>query len=87
MDGKPAHLFFMIAAPEGGDNTHLQALAALSQVLMNPDVVNALKTSTTADQVQDIFAKAVAEKEARNKAEEEAEKAAARAAYQTLTKN
>ena len=77
MDGKPAHLFFMIAAPEGGDNTHLQALAALSQVLMNPDVVNALKASTTADQVQDIFAKAVAEKEAQNKAEEEAEKAAA----------
>ena len=76
MDGKPAHLFFMIAAPEGGDNTHLQALAALSQVLMNPDVVNALKASTTADQVQDIFAKAVAEKEAQNKAEEEAEKAA-----------
>lgn len=77
MDGKPAHLFFMIAAPEGGDNTHLQALAALSQVLMNPDVVNALKASTTADQVQDIFAKAVAEKEAQNKAEEEAEKTAA----------
>lgn len=77
MDGKPAHLFFMIAAPEGGDNTHLQALAALSQVLMNPDVVNALKASTTADQVQDIFAKAVAEKEAQNKAEEEAEKTTA----------
>ena len=77
MDGKPAHLFFMIAAPEGGDNTHLQALAALSQVLMNPDVVNALKASTTPDQVQDIFAKAVAEKEAQNKAEEEAEKKAA----------
>ncbi|WP_286028789.1 PTS fructose transporter subunit IIABC [Ligilactobacillus agilis] len=77
MDGKPAHLFFMIAAPEGGDNTHLQALAALSQVLMNPDVVNALKASTTADQVQDIFVKAVAEKEAQNKAEEEAEKTAA----------
>ena len=77
MDGKPAHLFFMIAAPEGGDNTHLQALAALSQVLMNPDVVNALKASTTADQVQDIFAKAVAEKEVQNKAEEEAEKTAA----------
>ena len=36
MDGQPAHLFFMIAAPEGGDNTHLQALAALSQVFDEP---------------------------------------------------
>ena len=77
MDGQPAHLFFMIAAPKGGDNTHLQALAALSQVLMNPDVVTALKAADTPDKVQDIFAEAVAKKEAENKAEEEAEKAAA----------
>lgn len=77
MDGQPAHLFFMIAAPEGGDNTHLQALAALSQVLMNPDVVTALKAADTPDKVQDIFAEAVAKKESENKAEEEAEKAAA----------
>jgi PTS system fructose-specific IIC component len=67
----------MIAAPEGGDNTHLQALAALSQVLMNPDVVTALKAADTPDKVQDIFAEAVAKKEAENKAEEEAEKVAA----------
>lgn len=72
MDGQPAHLFFMIAAPEGGDNTHLQALAALSQVLMNPDVVTALKAADTPDKVQDIFAEAVAKKEAENKAEEAA---------------
>lgn len=26
MDGQPAHLFFMIAAPEGGDNTHIHKL-------------------------------------------------------------
>ena len=77
MDGQPAHLFFMIAAPEGRDNTHLQALAALSQVLMNPDVVTALKAADTPDKVQDIFAEAVAKKEAENKAEEEAEKVAA----------
>ncbi|OQR11632.1 PTS fructose transporter subunit IIABC [Ligilactobacillus salivarius] len=77
MDGQPAHLFFMIAAPEGGDNTHLQALAALSQVLMNPDVVTALKAADTPDKVQDIFAEAVAKKEAENKAEEEAEKVVA----------
>lgn len=64
MDGQPAHLFFMIAAPEGADNTHLAALAALSKVLMNPDVVTALKEANTPDDVQAIFAKAVAEKQA-----------------------
>src|SRR5436305_8853141 len=25
LDGQPAHLFFMIAAPEGANNTHLEA--------------------------------------------------------------
>lgn len=64
MDGQPAHLFFMIAAPEGADNTHLAALAALSKVLMNPDVVTGLKEANTPDDVQAIFAKAVAEKQA-----------------------
>ena len=41
---------------------------------MNPDVVTALKAADTPDKVQDIFAEAVAKKEAENKAEEEAEK-------------
>lgn len=76
MDGQPAHLFFMIAAPEGGDNTHLKALAALSQVLLDPAVVSALKAADTPQKVQDIFAKAVDKKEAENKAQEEQEKAA-----------
>ena len=44
---------------------------------MNPDVVNALKAADTPQKVQDIFAKAVAQKEAENKAQEEREKAAA----------
>lgn len=77
MDGQPAHLFFMIAAPEGGDNTHLQALAALSKVLLNPDVVSALKAADTPEKVQDIFAKAVADKEKEDKEQEEKEKAEA----------
>ena len=29
LDGQPVHLFFMIAAPEGANNEHLAALAAL----------------------------------------------------------
>ncbi|MEE5987800.1 fructose-specific PTS transporter subunit EIIC [Ligilactobacillus equi] len=74
-DGQPAHLFFMIAAPEGGDNTHLQALAALSKVLMNPEVVEELKGAETPDDVQDVFAKAIAAQEEEERQREEAQKA------------
>lgn len=35
LDGAPAKLFFMIAAPEEGNNLHLEVLARLSTVLMD----------------------------------------------------
>ncbi|WP_125763966.1 PTS fructose transporter subunit IIABC [Companilactobacillus hulinensis] len=79
LDGQPAYLFFMIAAPDGADNLHLQALAALSSLLINPDLVANLKKATTADEVQKLFDDAMAAKEAKDKADEEkqAKKAAA----------
>ncbi|WP_077610501.1 PTS fructose transporter subunit IIABC [Clostridium sp. Marseille-P2415] len=36
-DGSPAHLIFMIAAPEGEADVHLEALSRLSTLLMDPD--------------------------------------------------
>ena len=77
LDGQPVHLFFMITAPAGADNTHLQALAKLSSLLINPDVVNALKAATTPEKVIDIFKKAEAEKDAQDKADAEKRKAEA----------
>ncbi|MDI3312296.1 MAG: fructose PTS transporter subunit IIA, partial [Thermoanaerobacterium sp.] len=38
MDGKPAYLFFLIAAPEDSDNLHLKILAKLSRSLMHEEV-------------------------------------------------
>lgn len=35
LDGQSAHLFFMIAASEGANNTHLETLSRLSTVLMD----------------------------------------------------
>jgi PTS system fructose-specific IIC component len=58
LDGQPTFLFFMIAAPEGANDTHLQALAALSRQLIDPDFVAKLKTANTPEQVQAIFAAA-----------------------------
>lgn len=80
LDGQPVHLFFMIAAPEGANNTHLQALAALSSLLINPDLVAALKKAQTPDDVQKLFSDAQAAKEAKDKADEEAEQAKVQAA-------
>lgn len=47
LDGKPVKLFFMIAAPEGANNAHLQALAKLSSLLIDPELVGKLKNAET----------------------------------------
>lgn len=56
-DGQDVNYIFMIAAPKGGGGEHLDALAKLSQVLMNPEVHEALATVSTPEEVVDIFAK------------------------------
>lgn len=58
LDGQPAHLFFMIAAPEGGAQTHLDALAKLSGVLMDDKVREALLHASTPDEVLAIIDRA-----------------------------
>ena len=77
LDGQPVHLFFMITAPDGADNTHLQALAKLSGLLINPDLVEALKKAETPDYVIKLFEDAEAKKDAEDKAAEEKKKAQA----------
>ncbi|EEV32233.1 PTS system fructose specific IIABC component, partial [Enterococcus gallinarum EG2] len=62
LDGQPTYLFFMIAAPEGANDTHLQALAALSRLLIDPEFVEKLKKAPTADAVQQLFAEAEVQK-------------------------
>ncbi|MBC1521985.1 PTS transporter subunit EIIA [Listeria aquatica] len=55
LDGAPAHLFFMIAATDGANETHLETLAALSRLLVHPDFVNSLKNAQTPDEVVQLF--------------------------------
>lgn len=55
LDGKPAHLFFMIAAPDGANNTHLEALARLSGLLMKAEVRYELLKATTSEEVIDTI--------------------------------
>src|SRR5699024_1696283 len=51
LDGQPAQLFFMIAAPEGANNTHLDALAKLSTILMNQEARQQLKDAQSPDDI------------------------------------
>lgn len=79
LDGQPTYLFFMIAAPEGANDTHLQALAALSRLLIDADFVGKLKEANTPEEVQDLFQTAEEQKEAEEKAEQETQAAEASA--------
>ncbi|WP_042150144.1 fructose-specific PTS transporter subunit EIIC [Paucisalibacillus sp. EB02] len=56
LDGQPAYLFFMIAVPEGGNNTHLETLAALSRQLIEKDFVDQLKDASSPEEVHALFA-------------------------------
>ncbi|OXS57445.1 PTS system D-fructose-specific IIA component (F1P-forming) (Frc family) /PTS system D-fructose-specific IIB component (F1P-forming) (Frc family) /PTS system D-fructose-specific IIC component (F1P-forming) (Frc family) [Bacillus sp. V-88] len=55
LDGAPAHLFFMIAATEGANQTHLEALSRLSSMLMDMDVRKALLNASTKEEVLEII--------------------------------
>ncbi|WP_428907983.1 PTS fructose transporter subunit IIABC [Niallia sp. Krafla_26] len=54
-DGQPAQLFFMIAATEGANNTHLEALSRLSTILLKEDVRRELLAASTANEILDII--------------------------------
>lgn len=58
LDRQPTDLFFMIAAPEGANDTHLAALAELSQYLMKDGFADKLRQVTSPDQVIELFNKA-----------------------------
>ena len=59
LDGKPARLFFMIAAPASANDTHLELLQQLSMMIMDPDFKEALIAAKTKEE----FLKLIDEKE------------------------
>lgn len=72
LDGQPAHLFFMIAAPEGGAQTHLDALAKLSGILMDDTVRENLLQANSKEEILRIIDDA--DDEATKEEEKEAQK-------------
>lgn len=61
LDDEPAHLFFLIAAPAGGANVHLEVLSRLSRMLMDDDFRDALMQAKTPEEYLAIIDKAEAE--------------------------
>ena len=54
-DGSLANLIFMIAAPDGEADTHLEALSKLSTLLMNPGFKDALIAAKTKEEFLKII--------------------------------
>ena len=55
LDGQSTDLFFIIAAPEGANDTHLAALAELSKYLMQDGFADRLRKVTSPDEVIAAF--------------------------------
>lgn len=55
LDGQPTNLFFMIAAPEGANDTHLAALADLSKYLLQDGFAEQLRQASSSKQVRALF--------------------------------
>ncbi len=55
----PADLAFLIAAPAGGDATHLQVLTKLARALVKSEFTQSLRDATSAEEVVTIVTKVV----------------------------
>ena len=55
LDGQPSRLFFMIAAPEGAADTHVEVLSKLATMVIDPDFKNALIQSATVDRFLELI--------------------------------
>lgn len=72
IDGEKSTLFFMIAAPAGANNTHIETLARLTQLLLDDEFKISLDNAKTPEEVLDIINAKEAEKLAAENAEKEA---------------
>ncbi|RJF41910.1 PTS lactose transporter subunit IIC [Actinomyces sp. 2119] len=58
-DGQAADLVFMIAAPDGADDFHLQLLAKLARGLMQTEFTDALRAASSAEEVARVVTRQV----------------------------
>jgi len=54
LDGQPSRLFFMIAAPEGAADTHIEVLSQLATMVIDPDFKEALIAAPTVERFLEL---------------------------------
>lgn len=79
LDDEPVYLFFLIAAPAGGENVHLEVLSRLSRMLMDETFQESLKKAATPEEYLQVI-DAAEQKQIAQEAEEAAAERAADAA-------
>lgn len=70
LDGTPAKIIFLIAAPNTEDNVHLQVLSKLSVMLMDEQFTNSLINACSVDEFLNIIDSAEKAKDAKEAAKE-----------------
>ena len=70
-DDSLSHLFFMIAAPDGANDTHLEVLSRLSTILMDESFRNDLMNSPSVEEFLDLIDEKEKEKFPEEEVEEE----------------
>lgn len=55
LDGQPSRLFFMIAAPEGAADTHVEVLSQLAMMVIDPDFKEALIAAPTVERFFELI--------------------------------
>lgn len=57
LDGKPAHLFFLVLAPEDSAGAHLKVLARISRMLKSNTVREELMAADGSQEIYEVFAR------------------------------
>lgn len=87
-DGSLANLIFMIAAPDGEADTHLEALSKLSTLLMNPGFKDALIAAKTKEEflkiIDDTESERYEKEEKKESQEVKAEEKSTKEGYRVL---
>lgn len=78
LDGQPVHLFFMIAAEDGSNNTHIETLANLSKLLLKPNFIEKLKEAKNQDEIIELVEESEKENKEIEKKREEGKKSQVR---------
>ena len=55
LDGKPAHLFFVLVTPDDRPGDHLRTLARISRILRNPVLREELMRSSARQEIQKLL--------------------------------